>query len=236
MDKVTLLVNYFENSLSKEERVLFDNLIANDIEFKQEFEFQQKVKTAITLETRKNLKQQLQQLEAKKKPQIKVNWYAFVASITLFVFAGYFYYNSLNNTSTLYKNYYETFPNIELPSERGSITNDVKTQAFAAYDNQEFKKAKDLFSILYKQNDEDTFLFYEGICLMELSQYKEAISVFNKYQDQKNNTYKYQTKWYLALCYLHQKEVTKTKELLTQITQIENVFQHQATALLEDLK
>ena len=63
MNKEDLIEKYFTNTLSNEERVLFDKLLQNDQEFKEEFIFKKELKQSIAHQQRETIKKTLQGFE-----------------------------------------------------------------------------------------------------------------------------------------------------------------------------
>lgn len=240
MNKESLLTRYFEGTLTEEEKVLLSEKLQTDPDFKAEFEFQKNVKAAIKLEERKNLKAKLNALENNRKPQktkgSPVRWISIAASFLVFVSVGYWLFMSQNSNDSLYKNYYETFPNVEAPVVRGSVSDDIKSKAFYAYDSKQYEEALRLFSEIYEKDKDDYALFYKGLALMELEQFPEAVKVFEGYQTKPNSAFNSYVKWYLALSYLKTNETEKSKSLVNELIKSENPFQSQAKELLRDLE
>ncbi|MDK2771566.1 MAG: tetratricopeptide repeat protein [Flavobacterium sp.] len=240
MDKETLLTNYFEGTLTETEKTLFTEELEKDAEFKAEFEFQKNVKAAIKLEERKNLKAKLNALEnqrtSKKTKKSSTRWVSIAASFIVFISVGYWLFISENSNDSLYKNYYETFPNVEAPIVRGSVSDDIKSKAFYVYDSKQYEEALRLFSEIYEKDKDDYALFYKGLALMELERFPEAVTVFEGYQTKPNSAFNSYVKWYLALSYLKTNEMEKSKSLANELTKNENPFQNQAKELLRDLE
>jgi predicted DNA-binding protein YlxM (UPF0122 family) len=73
MNQDQLILDYFENSLSKEDKINFDYYLQIDVDFAEEVAFQRNVKKAITLNERKILKEILQSFENKKNQKTCVS-------------------------------------------------------------------------------------------------------------------------------------------------------------------
>ncbi|SHF95023.1 hypothetical protein SAMN05444372_101296 [Flavobacterium micromati] len=73
MNQDQLILDYFENSLSKEDKINFDYYLQIDVDFAEEVAFQRNVKKAITLNERKILKEILQSFENKKNQKTGVS-------------------------------------------------------------------------------------------------------------------------------------------------------------------
>jgi len=66
MNQDQLILDFFENCLSKEDKINFEYYLQIDVDFADEVAFQQNVKKAITLNERQILKEILQSFENKK--------------------------------------------------------------------------------------------------------------------------------------------------------------------------
>jgi hypothetical protein len=237
MDKDLLLDKYFEGNLSEEEKHKFNELLSNDSDFKAEFEFQKKAKVAVSLSERKKLKSQLNDIEnsLKQKNNNKI-WLSIAASILIFLSLGsIFVWNSSAKNDNLYADFYETFPNIEAPTTRGESTLNVKSKAFFAYDSKEYKKAKELFSEIYKAEKTDYAIFYIGLSEMELNEHKKAINTFSLFEGDAHNNFYYYVKWYKSLCYLKENDMENCKKLLIEVANNTNPFQSKSKELLSKL-
>ena len=237
MDKDILLNNYFEGNLSEEEKQQFDELLANDSEFKTEFEFQKKAKVAVALSERQKLKNQLKEIEnSRKQKNNNKTWLSIAASIVVVLSLGFiFFWNSSTTNDDLYADFYETFPNIEAPTTRGENNLNIKSEAFYAYDSKDYKKAIELFSEIYKVEKTDYAIFYIGLSEMELNEHKKAINTFSLFEGDSNNNFYYYVKWYKALCYLKENDIENSKKLLNEVVKNTNPFQLKSKELLSKL-
>ena len=234
MDKETLISNYFEKTLSTEEQIQFDFLMETDADFAKEVAFQKKVKRAITSAERTALKKKLQAFE-ETKPKVKSFkvWYA-AASIVLICGLGFYF--TQTSTTTIYKDYYQSYPNVVAPAVRGENSNDIKSEAFFEYDNGNYAKALELFSKIYDVEQDDYALFYKGLSLMELQKTKDAIATFNQFDVKKNNSFTPFVKWYLALSYIKENQLENAIPLLKSLSETENQQQEMAKKLLSELE
>jgi tetratricopeptide (TPR) repeat protein len=236
MDKEQLLERYFENKLSQEEALLFQNYLETDASFAEEFAFQKNVKKAITLNERADLKQKLQSFETPKSAKKWLSKWSVAASIAVVLGAGYWFMNQSSNNIELYEDYYQSYPNVVAPTVRGENSEDIKSEAFYEYDNGNYEKSLVLFSKIYETDKDDYALFYKALSQMELQKTTEAIATFKQFDLGKNNAFTPFVKWYLALAYLKEKQQNKAIPLLKSLTENENPQEDQAQKLLEDLK
>lgn len=216
MDKETLIELYFENALNSEQERQFQELLKNDSSFSEEFSFHIKLKTAVSQESRKELKHYLQHIEENRKGKKKNVFYYAAAVITVLIFLGSFVFSNFNQTNPdLYDHYFEPYPNIVEPIVRNSNTPSLKSEAFLAYEQGNFTQSALLFKNLASSSQEDYASFYEGISLMAAEQFKEAKKVFlttsfsNEFEEKKN--------WYLSLVYFKLGDTDNTHILLNEI-------------------
>lgn len=234
MDKETLISNYFEKTLSTEEQKQFDFLMETDADFAKEVAFQKKVKRAITSAERTALKKKLQAFE-ETKPKVKSFkvWYV-AASIVLICGLGFYF--TQQSTTTIYDDYYQSYPNVVAPTVRGENSNDIKSKAFFEYDNGNYAKALTLFSKLYETEKEDYSLFYKSLSFMELKRYNEALTSFEQFDLQKNNGFTPYVKWYKALTLVKLEQEEKALVLLQELANSTNPMQKIAKELVTELE
>lgn len=236
MEHEDLIISYFESNLTPQEKVLFDNLMKTDPSFKERVTFEEKVKKTITLEERKALKQELQTLESEKwgKKTSKKQWWYIAASIVVLLGISMFFVNQGNSSEKLYASYFEPYPNTIAPVVRSSSQKDIKNDAFSAYESGNYEKASELFSALSHQTEEEYALFYNAMSLMMTDKIEQATSILT--DNQWSAEYNEKTTWYLALCYLKQKETEKSKILLQKIVSAKSYNSDKATKLLQKIK
>lgn len=233
MKKNDYIEKYFEGTLTPEEAISFNKQLEEDVEFAASFEYEKNVKKALTLNERKALKQKLQSFE---KPKKSFKW-MYVAASTV-ILLGLFTWNSLftTNYDSLYSEYYQTYPNTVSPTVRGENTDNIKTNAFYAYDSGDYRKAVDLFSEIYAKDGDDYAIFYKGLSYMELEKYKEALDVFELHDYNKENAFTPFFRWYKALLYIKFKNKSEAITLLEKLAETDNPQKEAATRLLKELK
>ncbi len=225
---------YFEGSLTPEEQQEFESLLLSDDDLANNFAYQKQLKKAITLNERADLKRKLQGFESEtRKPKSFKVWYA-AASVVLLCCLGYYF--SMTSTSGLYDDYYQTYPNVVAPTVRGEGSEDLTSKAFYNYDAGNYEQSAELFSSLYDTTHEDYALFYKGMSLMELKEHKQAIGVFNQFDESKQSRFTPFVKWYKALSYLKLGNKEKSISLLKDLSNTENPQQKQAKQLLTELE
>lgn len=238
MDQEELINAYLEGTLSPEDQKIFENLIAQNPEYKAELEAQRKIKAAITLSERESLRGFLDEIEdisVKPKSRVK-SWLFSAVAACMVVLAGYFLWTTLSMSpgEKLYARHYETYPNLIAPSTRGEGSVDPKAQAFLAYDNGNFEQAAVLFEQLKNEPDAEYALLYLGICQLELGRPEKAIPVLNLVPASSDS--KEIASWYEALGYFKLNMLDRGKSALQVTAGSANPFQTQAEEILKSLK
>ena len=236
MNKELLLEKYFEQSLTLAEKQEFEQLLTEDEDFAADFILQKKIKRAITLNEREALKQTLTSFEKEKNSKSLASKWLYAAACFILI-VGFALWFSLqqNANEKLYETYYQTYPNIVAPTVRGTQTQEIKSTAFSAYDNGEYKLASELFDQIYTTEHTDFALFYKALSLMELKQYESAKESFKQFDFKKNNSFTIYFKWYLALAELQTDDKENAIIHLKELSKTENPMQDMAIKLLADL-
>lgn len=232
MSNEDLIEGYLKGTLNEEDKLRFNELLISDKEFVADFEFQKNLKVAVILEGREALKEKLR-LEDKNK-KTRPTWLYLAASLLLIIGAAFWFIGYQNNSSDkLYLANFEPYPNTVEPLVRSEAKNTMRTTAFIAYEEKDFKKAVNLFNKLYLQTEEDYAKFYSAMCYMELNEISKASEILSgkswtpAYQDKAN--------WYLALCKLALDDKNETRILLQALIKNSDFKTAQAKDLLKKL-
>jgi len=242
MNKEDLINRYFEGSLSESELKTLKDLLENDTDFKEHFEFQKELQSALKKEHRKNIKAMLSNLKTKKdeaKPKVFYlrPWLAAASIVILVGFGSWFlFFNSNNlNTDALYATHFVPYENVVNPIQRGVEVENIKAKAFVAYENGEYEKALQLFEQSDTHSKNHYITFYEGIILMQLNKHKKAIILLNEYITN-NGKLADRATWYLALSYLKQGDVKACKATLKKLIALNSFKINNAKNLLNTLE
>lgn len=232
MNNEDLIEGYLKGTLSEEDKFRFNELLISDKEFEADFEFQKNLKVTVILESREALKDKLRLQDKKKKTS--PTWLYAAASLLLVIGAAFWFIGYQNNSSDkLYLANFESYPNTVEPLVRGEAKNTMRTTAFTAYEEKDFKKALTLFNKLYLQTEEDYAKFYSAMCYMELNEINKASEILSSkswtpaYQDKAN--------WYLALCKLALDQKNETRIILQALIKNSDFKTAQAKDLLKKL-
>lgn len=231
MNKEELINLYFEKQLSYEQQEEFEKLLESDEDFREEFNFHNNVKKAITLEERATLKKQLDSFEEKSLTRIiPIKTIAIAASFILFAVLGsILFYNQKTDYETLYVENFREFPNISHPVVRSGNLENKADKAFAAYDKQDYKTA----TLLFSKTKSDEAYFYKGISEMMLEKYENASTDFSKI-DKEKFPLKEHLLWYEALNNLKLNNPAKAIQNL-KILSKKGIYKEKAKEILKDL-
>ncbi len=226
---------YFKNNLNARQKAQFDDLMLNNAEFKAQVIFEEQIKKAVISTKKDELLNKLKQLE---KPKKRFNFYAIAIAASLIIALGIF--SLLQHTETfsneqLFAEYFEPYSNIIAPASRGDETPDEKSEAFRYYDAKNYETASNKFDKLYATTKASYYLFYLGVCELQLGNTENAITLFKlhqKHTDKLSN----QTHWYLALAHLKASNIKDAKALLQTIITKKSFKYKAAEDILKKLK
>ncbi len=138
---------------------------------------------------------------------------------------------------TVFNEHFET-PQYRSSATRGEALDQVKklqNEAYQLYRDEKYGKALMLFEDILTQNPYPTNdYFFAGICRLKTADWNGAISNFERVISHQK-WYVEDAEWYLALAYLAQTELTKSRTKLHKIQRDDNQFSQAAEALIKDL-
>lgn len=218
MDKIELIEKYFTDTLTDEERLLFENLLQNDREFKEEFLFHKDVKKALALNKRESIRQTMKELDKEmdeKKSVFTLRNWLIAASVVALFGLSYFFYNQYqsNQPESLFTQNFQPYKNVVHPIVRGEKDENIEAKAFSAYQNGDYYKAINLFNSI-ESPDVNSVNFYKAMSFLALGKHSEAIDLLLPLATQKdpeNAKFKWNavSNWYLGLAYLGNHENKK---------------------------
>lgn len=234
-----LIEKYFENNLTSEEQLLFDEKLNQDAEFKAEFEFHLELKNAITVSERAKIKAQIKRFDSSKKDNIKVfnlrKLMPYAAVFLVIISIGIFFIiNQKTDRNQLYASNFEPYPNIEVSNLRSNSESSIENEAFTAYDLENYKLAHNLFTEILETESKDYLHFYNAMCAMQLENFDLAIKELSTVNE---NDSKYYEKviWFKALIYLKLNKKKDTKILLEELVNHYSFKKEEAKQLLSKL-
>jgi len=235
MKRSSLIKKHLTNTLSNEEKAVFEEMIKTDPTFKKELKFHSNLKGVVRIEERKALKKELQQLEVsnRKKRLLKL---AIAASISLLITLGGFslYKNNSYSNQELFAQNFIPAINTLHPVVRGDDSLSEIEKAFVYYENGDFKQfLKIINSTSYLNPDYDVFIANAYLATGNTS---EAISILKKYLINTNANYKDKAHWYLGLAYLNEKQPILAKTQFELLNNENDYNYKKAKEILQKIK
>jgi len=228
MKNFELIDLYFDNSLSPKEQLLFNDLLQNDLDFKNEFIFRKDLKKVIAVSQQEDLKASLGQFENKIKQNSRLmmlpkKW---LVAASVFILASFGIYSVKTeyfpSNKAIYETYFQSCRNTIQPVVRGENPNTIEYRAFVAYEAHDYYKAINLFNSV--ADPEASYInFYKGLSYMEINKLNRAIELLYPITkaenlEGKSANFDERAKWYLALAYIKNNENKKAIEELSLIS------------------
>ena len=238
LDKDQLIAKFLTRSLSEAEQLRFNTLLSKDASFRAEVALLQDLNNVAEAEDDAMAKEMVAGFEAEhhnKQGVGKTRIWWVAASLALLLSIGYLVIQETPaNTQKLFVENFEPYRNVIHPIPRASQQDDLKTQAFAYYEQGKYDEALALFKKLYATTETPYYLFYQANALLQLNRPKEAITALQIHLKTKD-TLTQKSHWYLAMAYLKLNDVTNAKKNLEQVV-LENKYNvEKAKSLLKKL-
>lgn len=246
-DNYTLIEKYLNGELNETEKKDFQNRLASDPEFSEEYTLQKSMN--IFLEKDRNqpalesklasigndffLEEKIENDEKvipihrnKNRNRWLIGLIATAAVAAILVFFNPFLEKDLYNQ-------YASHSPISLTEK--STGSDLASKAETAFNEGEYTLAyKNLTTYLQENSDNQKAQLSLGISALEIGKTDEAISIFTKISNGSSTLKNYGT-WYLGLAYVKQKDFEKAKVVLNQVSESEAMLYKKAKELLENL-
>ena len=213
--------NYLSNELLLKEKIIFENRLQNDLDFKEEFEIYKEstqfLKTKFSAETaafKENLKVIAKESLVENKPkkgktiQLKTFVYAIAAIFVLF-FGLQLFQNNNPEYGDFNKHEEAHF------TERGDLIESLNL-AQNAFNNKNYKAAIINFELVLKEYPRPEIKYFYAISLLEENRFADSEIVLNDIINGQS-IYKNTATWYLALSKLKQKDYKSCKTILLTI-------------------
>ena len=244
-----LVSDYLYDRLNDMERLAFERRLREDESFKVFYEeIKLMIKGIGSYGRRENLQkvQLLEEVLSKGSEDLprsgsrKLFYWMAAAVFALVVVSSVFLLQpSRPSALALFESYYDPYPNVFEPIERGAEEEhpSLKKKAFIAYENSRFNEASGFFETLLSTTDEtgrDIALLYLGICYIELGQELEALDCLGKIGEK--GVLHNQGQWYMALVFMKRNETDNAKMILEELEKTgESYYSGRAQEILDQL-
>lgn len=175
----------------------------------------------------------------RKKSKFKVLYPAI--AVTLILLSAVFYIISFGKQSNdaIFKKYLSSYT-LEFNSRSGNVKNEedkILHSAINLYEAKNYSEAsQQLKTVLNLQPKNTEALFYNGLCLMYLNEFDNAIHSFEIVLSEPYSYYQSYAKWYLSMCYIKTNDNLTAKNLLKDIAADAGFFSSKAKKVLRKLK
>jgi hypothetical protein len=135
--------------------------------------------------------------------KLRNNWIKIAVVIVLFVL---FTFTSIllcplsTSNNELFAKYYSTYVASFQTRAIHKDENKLFNEALIFYKNRRFDLALDRFDLIPENKKPSCILFFQGICYIELKNYKKAIVTFDNINE--HNGFYMTSVWYKGLCYI----------------------------------
>lgn len=175
-------------------------------------------------------------IDALATPHPKLRLAYVVASVFVVGIVSVLYLGKDQPNEKLFAEYYQTYPNVA-SSVRGELTEGKLQDALQQYDAGDFKAAiTRLQEILVTESDNIVANFYAGVSYLKVEESERAVGNLQKVVALNDPQFSEPAEWYLALAYLQQNDLEKTRAALNEILTEEHIYKEQAIKLSERLR
>ena len=260
MEDDILIDNYLKGLLSQEEKQAFQERLASDARFREQFDLEHKLFNALNEDSwsyiesessevdeyknllegddmmalKKTLSETNEAINSKTSSNRR-NIFMYLAAASVVLFLGFqFFFNQDMSNQELYNAYVGLD---DLPSfvSRSDAPNSL-SKAQELFENRNYEDAITIFkSELNDKTYLGNILIYQGLAQTELEQFDEAQLTFDELINSRNLLDAEKGYWYKALSYLKADNVEEAKTILKKIV-LENLYnKSRAEELLDAL-
>lgn len=216
-------------SLNDQERVAFEKkLTASE---RKELAQELGIMEGLNDQFRKGLRSSVSAFEQRSDRVRKMNP-AFIGIAASFILISSFVVYLMRDESSLFDQYYKTYPNYELTALRGDDDLSARETAYKAYDAADYELAISQFTGLEPRQSADEFFL--GIAYIETNKPEEALERLQLVINMEDTDYLDAARWYVALVYLKQENETLATEFLKRLANGRSEYADQASVLLEE--
>ncbi|MBN1651917.1 MAG: hypothetical protein JW857_11350 [Bacteroidales bacterium] len=240
-----LMLAKLENRLNEKDLADFNQLMAENEDFRKEFEILTDMIDTLKDQKAMDLRNKLDKIYfelygIKKKKNmsqiVKRNWYSVAAAAAIIIMVGAFWFNHLNQkkwNEQLYETYYQEDEVFVNTRSKANFNVDVLHHGMELLEQKDFDGALVEFN---KLPNSLTANYYAGVANMELNNHEIAVFKFDYVIDDYLNLFYDQAQWYKGLCLVKLERKNEAIQLFDQISQTESYFKDKAKQIVSDLK
>lgn len=227
---------WIRGDLTEEEAASFAQLRANNAAVDQEVRFRELVSEELEEEQRKRWKADLQTISISPAPARNWTRWAVAAGILALISIGLVNALQPGLEERLYTTHFEPYPNIIDPTIRGSNKEEARLiDALKAYEMANYEEAVKLLESEEVKMPEHYFYLAQAL----MAQGKTVSATPHLQQilsNEKAVDLHPQSRWYLALAFLHQEMLEQCRVELEQLATSTSSYQKNAKKLLQQLE
>ena len=239
--------SYLDGLLNHEEEKDFEQQLANDSEFKNEFENIKATRQLLDLYNRMELKKMLESYAAEHTEEsdqpekvipfrFKFHWYQAAATLLIFFMVSYFYTaKNYNNEAIAVSQFEPRAANFSVRRGANKHITSKLDQGLMAYEEENYPEAIDILNTIPSENQEKYFQaqFYLGSSYLAVRKSTLAIKSFILAKGYSNEEAR---KWYLGLAYLANDEEDSARKLFQTLIDINSHrYKNTSISVLEKL-
>lgn len=189
VDDIDLIDKYLKRELELGEKILVEQKLAEDEEWRDAFLFQKEVEKTVAYLEADSLRTRLLRYTSRQKTA-SLPW-LWAASVSFLILTGFIFHNSMKlNDQGLFTAFFEPYTNQEM------ITPHL-APAFTLYESGNYLQALEYFN----SSDEPTESFFAAQCLLSLGQTNAAIRRLERLAGLQTG-FSTSVRWYLGLASL----------------------------------
>lgn len=207
MDKMEMLEKYLDGQLTAEEMRIFEAGMARDEMLSKEYQIHQDMSRALLNDKAGEFRSMLDTAHQRyQKRDRRPLFYKMAAAIAIFLTVGGLLLLLTNHSSSsrdIADKYYKAYQPLNTVRSDDPNQGKLVSYAFNSYEKGDYLTAARHFETLLKLNPENNQVrFYLAVSYMENKQQSSAIRLFQEIIDNRDVYYRYQSEWYLGICYL----------------------------------
>jgi tetratricopeptide (TPR) repeat protein len=238
--------DFLANRLPAAASARFREVIAHDAFLAREVDLFRELVEGVSRQGRGEIKGRLQRLEATlraaEEPSLSLPspakawplpWWSEVAAVFLIGVCTYAWLSRSSHAEKLFAQFYESYPSVTAPVERGAVAQGEKAAAFGLYECGQYAAALPRLQGLLRNNGHAAdLLFYAGMASIELQQYARAQAYLQGALRLPAHAFTAQATWYLALVHIKREQMEQAAPLLEGLASGTGFYGEKARALL----
>lgn len=244
-NKIDIIEKYLDNQLKPADRQRFEMDVLNNPELKEEIRKHQLLIDGIKLHGRSQLLNKTKEWDAEigavpnsessSRIISSFRWYYLAAAIAFIIVSVAVIYSNLNaGFDRVVAAHYEPYnyiPNTQRSENREPRAID---EVFQNYERQDYANVIVLVDALDESDKAEISSFLQANAYQATGENIKAIRAFSNLANS-GSMYATASKWYLALCYLSEKQPEKAMPLLKELADSNTSFAPKAEKLMNDL-